>query len=97
MSAFFQLESGILSNNGNYTMSALFGRMDGARKPEVIAQHDAFVVRAEQPAFLEFRHESVERVMQPLRIERDQEIEAVASAAAIPLLDMIVDGLCRAD
>lgn len=27
MSAFFQLESGILSNNGNYTMSALFGRM----------------------------------------------------------------------
>src|ERR1051325_2606438 len=67
------------------------------RQPEIVTQGPALVFAAEQPAPLQFRHDPVDKIVEPARYPREHDVEPVAGVSEEPFLHLVGDGLRRAD
>src|SRR5215472_17181932 len=67
------------------------------RQAEVLEQGAALVLAAEEAAALQFRHDPVDKLVEPARHPREHDVEPVAGAAEKALLHLVDDRLGRAD
>src|SRR6266404_7246489 len=61
------------------------------RQAQIFPQRVAFILRAENPALLQFRHDLVDKVVEAGGQEREHDIKTVAAVAGQPFLHLIGD------
>src|SRR5205085_10484242 len=68
-----------------------------AGQAEIFAQRLAFILAAEQTAALQFRHDPVDKIVEPAGDPREHDVEPVAGFAVEPFLHLVGDRARRAD
>src|SRR5580692_7962044 len=86
-----------IARNSRQIRSILEEPVLRSRQAEMIAQGGAFVIAAEQAAYLQFRDDARDKVVEPTRQIREHDGEAVAGFGFEPFLHFVGNGLRRTD